>query len=91
MTNPRPPRDSQQPFNNSSPLDSYPGGPTSRDTGGGFQSSPRASQPFRLGERPPNRITLTLVQRLVSTTAARASSVTPFSSKSAREKIAPTT
>lgn len=36
LTNPRPLRDSQQPFNDQSPLNSYPGGPANRDTAGGF-------------------------------------------------------
>jgi len=36
MTNPQPLRDSQQPFNGQAPLSNYPGGPTNRDTAGGF-------------------------------------------------------
>jgi alkaline phosphatase len=36
MTNPQPLRDSQQPFNGTAPLNTYPSGPTNRDTAGGF-------------------------------------------------------
>lgn len=36
LTNARPLRDSQQPFNGSAPLNTYPNGPTSRDTAGQF-------------------------------------------------------
>jgi alkaline phosphatase len=36
LTNPRPLRDSQQPFNGSAPLNTYPNGPLNRDTGGNF-------------------------------------------------------
>ena len=34
LTNPLPLRDSQQPFNSSAPLNTYPSGPTARDTNG---------------------------------------------------------
>jgi alkaline phosphatase len=36
LTNPRPLRDSSQPFNGSAPLNTYPNGPTNRDTAGNF-------------------------------------------------------
>jgi alkaline phosphatase len=36
LTNGQPLRDSQQPFNNQSPLNTYPSGPLSRDTAGNF-------------------------------------------------------
>lgn len=36
LENPRPVRDSQQPFNGTPPLSTYPNGPTSRDVAGGF-------------------------------------------------------
>lgn len=36
LTNPRPLRDSQQPFNNTAPLNTYPNGPLARDTAGNF-------------------------------------------------------
>jgi len=36
LENPKPLRDSQQPFNGVPPLSTYPGGPTSRDAAGGF-------------------------------------------------------
>lgn len=36
-TNPQPLRDSQQPFNNSPPLNTYPSGPLNRDTVGNFR------------------------------------------------------
>jgi alkaline phosphatase len=36
LANPQPLRDSQQPFNNQSPLNTYPTGPLDRDTGGDF-------------------------------------------------------
>ena len=36
LTNPLPLRDSQQPFNNVAPLNTYPGGPTARDVAGGY-------------------------------------------------------
>lgn len=36
LTNPKPLRDSQQPFNNSAPLNTYPSGPISRDVAGNF-------------------------------------------------------
>lgn len=36
LTNPRPLRDSQQPFNGSAPLNTYPNGPINRDTAGNF-------------------------------------------------------
>lgn len=36
LTNPLPIRDSQQPFNNAAPLNTYPSGPTARDQAGGF-------------------------------------------------------
>ena len=36
LTNPRPLRDSQQPFNNTAPLNTYPSGPLNRDTAGNF-------------------------------------------------------
>lgn len=36
VANPRPLRDSQQPFNGAAPLNTYPSGPTNRDTAGGF-------------------------------------------------------
>lgn len=36
-TNPQPLRDSQQPFNNTPPLNTYPSGPLSRDTVGNFR------------------------------------------------------
>ncbi len=36
LTNPRPIRDSQQPFNGAAPLDTYPSGPLNRDIAGGF-------------------------------------------------------
>ena len=36
LTNPRPLRDSQQPFNAIAPLNTYPGTSTNRDTAGGF-------------------------------------------------------
>ncbi len=37
LTNPRPLRDSQQPFNNLAPLNTYPNGPLNRDTAGNFR------------------------------------------------------
>jgi alkaline phosphatase len=36
-TNPFPLRDSQQPFNGSAPLNTYPNGPLNRDTAGNFR------------------------------------------------------
>jgi alkaline phosphatase len=36
LTNPRPLRDSQQPFNGIAPLNTYPNGPTARDAAGNF-------------------------------------------------------
>jgi alkaline phosphatase len=36
LTNPRPLRDSQQPFNGSAPLNTYPNGPLNRDVAGNF-------------------------------------------------------
>lgn len=36
LTNPLPLRDSQQPFNNQAPLNTYPSGPTARDGAGGY-------------------------------------------------------
>jgi alkaline phosphatase len=36
LTNPLPLRDSQQPFNNEAPLNTYPSGPTAQDTAGGY-------------------------------------------------------
>jgi alkaline phosphatase len=36
LTNPRPLRDSQQPFNGSAPLNTYPSGPLNRDTDGQY-------------------------------------------------------
>jgi alkaline phosphatase len=36
LTNPRPLRDSQQPFNGSAPLNTYPSAPTNRDVVGNF-------------------------------------------------------
>jgi alkaline phosphatase len=36
LTNPQPLRDSQQPFNNVAPLNTYPNGPLNRDLAGGF-------------------------------------------------------
>jgi alkaline phosphatase len=36
LTNAQPLRDSQQPFNNVAPLNTYPNGPLNRDTAGGF-------------------------------------------------------
>jgi alkaline phosphatase len=36
LTNPQPLRDSQQPFNSSPPLSTYPSGPLNRDTTGNF-------------------------------------------------------
>ncbi|MCU0224489.1 MAG: alkaline phosphatase [Acidobacteria bacterium] len=36
LTNAKPLRDSQQPFNNQAPLNTYPGGPLARDTAGNF-------------------------------------------------------
>jgi len=36
LTNPRPTRDSQQPFNSVAPLNTYPSGPTGRDQAGGL-------------------------------------------------------
>lgn len=36
LTNERPLRDSQQPFNGAAPLNTYPGGPLNRDTAGAF-------------------------------------------------------
>lgn len=36
LTNPRPLRDSQQPFNGIAPLSTYPNGPVNRDTAGNF-------------------------------------------------------
>jgi len=36
LTNPQPLRDSQQPFNEQAPLNTYPNGPVNRDTAGGF-------------------------------------------------------
>lgn len=36
LTNPLPLRDSQQPFNNVAPLNTYPSGPTARDVAGGY-------------------------------------------------------
>ena len=36
LTNPRPIRDTQQPFNGSAPLNTYPTGPLNRDVAGGF-------------------------------------------------------
>jgi alkaline phosphatase len=37
LANPQPLRDSQQPFNNAAPLNTYPSGPLSRDTAGNFK------------------------------------------------------
>ncbi len=37
LTNPRPLRDTQQPFNNVTPLNAYPTGPLDRDVAGGFR------------------------------------------------------
>jgi alkaline phosphatase len=37
LTNPQPLRDSQQPFNNVAPLNTYPAGPLNRDITGGFR------------------------------------------------------
>ena len=37
LTNPRPLRDTQQPFNNAAPLNAYPTGPLERDVTGGFR------------------------------------------------------
>jgi alkaline phosphatase len=37
LANPQPLRDSQQPFNNGEPLNTYPGSPLARDQEGGFK------------------------------------------------------
>jgi alkaline phosphatase len=45
LTNPQPLRDSQQPFNSSAPLNTYPSGPLNRDTSGQFLVTGQIADP----------------------------------------------
>ncbi len=45
LTNAKPLRDSQQPFNNQAPLNTYPSGPTNQDVAGGFLVTGQIADP----------------------------------------------